>query len=61
MTTLWFLIVGAGLLATSFLLGRKSRDNAYLDGYHLGRKVVMWRAPNIRFTGRALVPASRRD
>jgi hypothetical protein len=61
MTTLWFLIVGSGLLATSFLLGRKSRDGAFLEGYHLGRKVAAWRAPNIRFTGRALVPASRRD
>jgi hypothetical protein len=59
-TTLWFLIVGAALLATSFLLGRKSRDGAFLEGYWMGRKVQMWRAPNIRFTGRALVPASRR-
>ncbi len=61
MTTIWFLIVGGGLLATSFLLGRRSRDGAYLEGYLLGRKAASWRAPNIRFSSRALVPASRRN
>jgi hypothetical protein len=60
MILLYKFIVLVGMLVGMFLLGRKSRDNAFLEGYHLGRKVAAWRAPNIRFTGRALVPASRR-
>ena len=60
MILLYKFIVLSGLIVGAFLLGRRSCNNEFLRGYWLGRKCQMWRAPNIRFTGRALVQASRR-
>lgn len=44
MILLYKFIVLAGMLVGMFLLGRKSRDRAFLSGYALGRKCAMWRA-----------------
>ncbi len=40
-----------GLMALSFLLGRKSRDDAYMAGYIQGRRLAIWR-PMTRIVGR---------
>jgi hypothetical protein len=45
MTTLWFLIVGSGLLVASFLLGRRSvkPGQEWLSGYLHARQLAFLR------------------
>ncbi len=40
-----------GAVVIAFLLGRRSRDDAYMAGYIQGRRLAIWR-PMTRIVGR---------